>query len=569
MDAGDPRSLDSIAAEVEALKERVALLEKQINEPGPVDVQAGNTKLKHKFITDNHSWKKERHLDDKVSLPEPRFSENFIGGKLLNRAGALIVIFAVAYFLKWSFDNNIIGELGRCVLGLLSGVALMAAGQIYQRQALTVFAQGLTGAGIAIIYLSSYAAVNYYHLISPYLAFSLMFITAISSGILSAIENMPGSAVMATVGGFLVPFLMGSHSGQILPLLSYILILDMGILFLAYYRRWYFLDVLALLGTALISVIAYNMDWRIWIGQAFVSSYLILFIVVAAIYNARTRSEHLGLLLLNTAFFTLMSFINLFEKMNDWLGLICVCLAAVYLAVCLIFSNKNRLTPFFKKALLLIALFFALLTAPLQLNEVYCQMAWLAVAAVLLYFSWLLRNKVSYSIALLVIMGTCLSVFSIYGQPYQVPLFNKATLILSLCVLDWSGALYINQKYFPGRIIVNNMLSLLIAGTLFYLLHFDINNAIYYYQTNRSLVFLIPVSWALLSSLLLFWGVRRNNKKMRLYSLLLFGVVILRTLFYDLQQLDIVFKILVLLAVGVISLAVSFFYQKRMKGDAL
>ena len=139
---------------------------------------------------------------------------------------------------------------------------------------------------------------------------------------------------------------------------------------------------------------------------------------------------------------------------------------------------------------------------------------------------------------------------------------------MALCIADWCGALYVNRHNYPERLWQSLTLLIFIVGTLFYLLAFDINNAIYYYQANQSYTFLIPVSWALVSSILLWLGVRRNNISIRMFSLLLFCIVIFRTLFYDLRQLDIAFKIMVLLAIGLISLAISFFYQKRMKGDS-
>lgn len=564
----EQKQLDLILAELNALKARMAELESQFEQ------------ISSRAASDSRPPATQRTRIATATVPDeqtaprslPRIgahlSENFIGGKLLNRIGALIVIFAVAYFLKWSFDNDIIGELGRCVLGLVSGVAFMLAGQFYFRKGYPVFAQGLTGAGIAIIYLSSYAALNYYHLISPYAAFALMFVTALVSGVLSALENMPGTAVMATLGGFLVPFLMGSHSGEIVPLLSYVLVLDLGILFLAYYRRWFFLDVLALAGTGIISIVAYNMHWRVWYGEAFLIAYFLLFMGVALIYHKQTRRDNLTLLLVNSLFFSAFSYINLLDRLNNWLGLIGLGFAAVYISLYLYLNPKGKLTPLFAKALLTLGLIFALLTAPSQLDGVYCRMAWLAAAAVLLYFCDLVKSKPAFFIASVIVAATFASVFDTSVR-YPTPVLNKSSLIIALCIADWCGALYVNQRNYPHRRWQSLTLLIFVVATLFYLLAFDINNAIYYYQANQSFSFLIPVSWALVSSVLLWLGVRRDNLSIRLFSLCLFGIVIIRTLFYDLRQLDIAFKIMVLLAIGLISLAISFFYQKRMKGDSL
>lgn len=567
MENQEQEKLDLIIAELEALKARMAALETQLKHASSsADADALYETGRNRIpVAAAPADKTVRRSRPPIGT---HISENFIGGKLLNRIGALIVIFAVAYFLKWSFDNDFIGELGRCVLGLVSGVAFMLAGQIYLKKGYSVFAQGLTGAGIAIIYLSSYAAVNYYHLISPYAAFALMFITALVSGVLSALENMPGTAVMATVGGFLVPFLMGSDTAEIVPLLSYVMVLDLGILFLAYYRKWFFLDIIALLGTGIISIMAFNMEWQVWSGQAFLMAYFLLFIGVALIYHNQTRRDNLSLLLANSLFFSVFSFINLFDRLNDWLGLIGLSFAAIYLGLYWYLNAKGKLTPLFQKALLTLALVYALLIAPSQLEGVYCRMAWLAAAAILLYCSNLMKNKPAFFIASVIVAATFTSLFD-NQVTYPTPVFNQSSLIIALCIADWCAALYVNQRNYPQRQWQSLMLLIIIIATLFYLLAFDINNAIYYYQANQSFSFLIPVSWALLSSVLLWIGVRRDNSSIRMFSLLLFGIVIVRTLFYDLRQLDIAFKIMVLLAIGLISLAISFFYQKRMKGDSL
>ncbi len=563
MDVDNQATIDSLVNEVEALKARIETLENRI---GQINYPTNN---KESSSSSRPVYVKPAVLPPYEPTPRsrPAFSENFIGGKLLNRIGALIVIFAMAYFLKWSFDNHLIGELGRCVLGLLTGVGLITAGQIFLKKNYPVFAQGLIGAGIAIIYLSSYAAVNYYHLISPYMAFALMFLTALGSGVLAAVGNMPGTAVMATIGGFLVPFLMGSHTGQIVPLLSYIAILDVGVLFLAYYRRWVFLDLIALVGTALIiCVAAFNLNWTIWIGQAYLTGFLLLFMGVAAINKHVIRFNQLVLFIGSGLIFIGASFINLTNKMIDWLGLISLSFTFIYLVYYWLLNVKSKPTPLFTKTILVIAMTLALLTAPLQLDGVYAQMAWLAAVAVLLYSGQLIHPKALFAIALFIVTAVFTSVFAMYTPAYPTPIFNKATLILALCTIIWFWAMLLNQRYYQ-RQLTNFSLALFIAGTIFYLLDFNINNAIYYYQANQSFTFLIPISWALVSSLVLWLGVRQKNISVRMFSLVLFGLVIMRTLFYDLQQLDTAFKIMVLLAIGLISLAISFFYQKRMKGD--
>ena len=575
MNYDEQKTLESLQAEISALKARVAALENaQTHDTGDTVTKRTpeSPKSALKSIMLNRSPQSE--LESADLPPQSRFAdrsqlEEYIGGRILNWIGALIVVFAVAYFLKWSFDNQIIGEMGRCILGLVTGIAMMTAGQICYKKGYSLYAQGLIGAGIAIIYLSSFAAVNYYHLITPYVAFTLMFITAIAGGMLAAINNAPATAVMATIGGFLVPFLMGSRTSQVIPLLSYVLILDLGVLFLAYYRQWLALDILALIGTLIISGVALTMHWQVWPGQAFFTVYLLLFIAVAATYDLRTRNHNQLLLFFATVCFSTLSFGNVIDKIEDWRGLFTLSLAGIFLLTYYLPVITRSTTIHFRQWLLIWAMIFALLTAPLHLNDVYCAVAWLIVAAVLLYISQHFARRLPFITALVIIAIVFFTTLGTYIQPYQVPFFNNASVLLALCAIDWILALAIIPRLFSSKPYLQAALSSVAISTIFYLVQFDISNAVYYYQANQSFSFLVPVAWALITTLVLLIGVRRKNKTLRLLSLILYGVVIIRTLFFDLRHLDIVYKILVLLAIGLIALAISFFYQKRMKGDVL
>lgn len=576
MSHDEQHTLQTLQAEIDALKTRVAALENKAESLPSASQPAAASSESRSNLRKLRAPNKTYQPDPGAStLARPTASadhsnlEEYIGGRILNWIGALIVVFAVAYFLKWSFDNQIIGEMGRCIMGLISGITMMTAGQICHKRGYHLYAQGLFGAGIAIIYLSSFAAVNYYHLITPYVAFTLMFITAITGGILSALDNAPATAIMATIGGFLVPFLMGSHTGQVIPLLSYVLILDLGVLFLAYYRQWLALDILALIGTLIISGVAQTMNWQVWSGQAFLTVYLVLFIAVAANYDHRTRNHNQLLLFFTTVFFSTISFGNVIERIEDWRGLFTLALAGVFLIIYFLPVIAKNTTIHFRKWLLIWAMFFALLTAPLHLNDVYSAIAWLAVAAALLYMSRHFYKQALFIAALAIIAAVFATTMGSYVRPNMIPVLNQATGLLLLCTVDWLLALAVSTRLFTGRIYLPLTLSAVVISTLFYLAQFDISNAIYFYQINQSYTFLVPVTWAVISTLVLVIGVRRHSKATRLLSLVLYGVVIIRTLFFDLRQLDIVYKILVLLAIGLIALAISFFYQKRMKGDVL
>ncbi|MBK6291970.1 MAG: DUF2339 domain-containing protein [Ignavibacteria bacterium] len=59
-----------------------------------------------------------------------------IGGKLLNRIGALAIVLAVIFFLKYAFDNDLIPPIGRVMIGFAAGSALMYAAHRWMKKGL-------------------------------------------------------------------------------------------------------------------------------------------------------------------------------------------------------------------------------------------------------------------------------------------------------------------------------------------------------------------------------------------------------------------------------------------------
>ena len=61
-------------------------------------------------------------------------------------------------------------------------------------------------------------------------------------------------AILGLVGGFLTPALLSTGQDNPLGLFSYIALLDVGLLALAFHRRWRFLALMAAVGTLLLQL---------------------------------------------------------------------------------------------------------------------------------------------------------------------------------------------------------------------------------------------------------------------------------------------------------------------------
>lgn len=207
----------------------------------------------------------------RAALPPPRSSvstppartraewEALIGGKFLNRIGALALIIGMGFFLKYAFDRNWISEWMRVGIGIGTGLALLAGGARFHRKGLPMFAQGLVGAGIAILYLSVYATFNFYHLVSQPIAFILMAAVTVLTFTQAFFYDALAVSLLGWLGGFLTPFLLSTGEAHPVGLFSYTTMLDVGLIaVLVLRRKWAVLAPLSLAATYLIYFLWYG-----------------------------------------------------------------------------------------------------------------------------------------------------------------------------------------------------------------------------------------------------------------------------------------------------------------------
>jgi hypothetical protein len=178
--------------------------------------------------------------------------ESKVGLTVVNRIGVLTLVLGVAFFFKWAVDNKWIGPAGRVVLGLLAGLATLGIADLIWRKRQQVFAQGITAAGIAIIYLALYAAFDFYHLIPQSVAFAMMVATTATAAVLALRYNSYAIAALALAAGYLTPLLLSTHEDHPWFLFSYLLLLNFAATELAKRGNWRGLELISFVGTTLI-----------------------------------------------------------------------------------------------------------------------------------------------------------------------------------------------------------------------------------------------------------------------------------------------------------------------------
>lgn len=251
------------------------------------------------------------------SSPRVRIDwETLIGGKWALWIGSLSLFLALACFLAYTWKSlPPAPPWAQVAMGVAIGGGFILAGHWLRTRTQKWFHEGLTGTGLAIIYLSIWAGAQYFGIIPFELAFLSMALTTVLGVLLAVRCEAQGLSLLAVSGGFLTPMLLqarhhgpGDPSSQI-ALLTYIAVLDAGILGVSLFKRWRGLTWLSF-GATILLVAAWVMDsYRPadrWAAFTFVSVYFLLFLGSACCYSLlhRQKTAEQDLLLLFSATFT-------------------------------------------------------------------------------------------------------------------------------------------------------------------------------------------------------------------------------------------------------------------------
>lgn len=198
-----------------------------------------------------------------ASVPEPvrgLFSlagvnlEQFMGVKLFAWIGGLALFLGAAFFVKHSFEQGWVSPQLRVTAGFITGLGLLVGGVWLRRKEYSVTSHTLCGAGVVILYTSSFAAHAYYQLIGSGASFVLMSLVTITAFLVADRLRAVPVAVLGILGGFLTPPLLATGVDRPFGLFGYVALLDAALVAVALRRRWHYLVVLGAAGTVLMQV---------------------------------------------------------------------------------------------------------------------------------------------------------------------------------------------------------------------------------------------------------------------------------------------------------------------------
>lgn len=89
--------------------------------------------------------------------------EQFMGVKGFAWVGGLALFLGVAFFVKYSFDNNLVPPELRVAIGFLTGLGLLVGGVMMSRKNFPALSQTLCATGVVILYAVTFACRSIYH----------------------------------------------------------------------------------------------------------------------------------------------------------------------------------------------------------------------------------------------------------------------------------------------------------------------------------------------------------------------------------------------------------------------
>ncbi|MFL8987789.1 DUF2339 domain-containing protein [Pseudomonas sp. QLc11A] len=252
------------------------------------------------------AWKPEptaREAQSPVSPRGPNLIDRAIGrarawlfgGNTVLRVGVVLLFLGLAFLLRYATEGVVVPVELR-----YAGVAATALGLLglgwWLRARNSSYALILQGAGIAVLYLTVFAAMRLHPLLEPSAGFGLLVAVTVCSAILAIAQDSLGLAAAAALGGFAAPILASTGTGSHVALFSYFTLLNSGIFAIAWFKAWRLLNVIGFTGTFGIGFAwglrSYSPE-LLWSTEPFLILFFLMYLAIGLLF-ARRRLMEMG-----------------------------------------------------------------------------------------------------------------------------------------------------------------------------------------------------------------------------------------------------------------------------------
>ena len=303
------------------------------------------------------------------------------GGNTVARVGAIVLFIGLSFLAKWAADNALFPPVLRLAGIGLVGIALLIQGFRLARANVddstrSNYAILLQGAGVAVLYLTIFAAFKLYALIPPLAAFMLMAIVCALSSSLALLANKQALAVVGFAGAFATPILVSTGSGNHVTLFSYYLLLNVAIGIVAWLRPWRVMNLLGFVSTFLVATLWGALKYvpeQYASTQPFLIAFFAIYVAIGLFYALRhsdKKGQTLdGMLIFGTPIVSFALQTQLVAQFEYGAAISAVIASAIYLILAFAMRNREHaMTSWLTLSYAALALIFATLAVPLAVD---------------------------------------------------------------------------------------------------------------------------------------------------------------------------------------------------------
>lgn len=291
------------------LSKRIEILEKKISDLSQSMTFKNEEVQKEEILTETSfpSQSQTDTPDSKIILPDFEDTEpqrdwlapvfDFLKQNALTIIGIFTLVLGIGYFVKYAIDKNWIGETSRAGIGFIVGMAIIGIGHFLRKNYL-VFSSIITGGGIAVLYFTTTIAFREYHIFSQNVGFLITCLITIVSIALSYYYKSEILIIFSLFGGFLAPLMISTGQSNYLFLFTYLSVLNIGMLVIAYLKQWKSIGWISFIFTSI-----YLFFWTMERAELnavlfYIITYVIFYAFALQNYIKKNTLEQLDILML-------------------------------------------------------------------------------------------------------------------------------------------------------------------------------------------------------------------------------------------------------------------------------
>ena len=533
-----------------------------------------------------------------LDLPPPGKMdlEQFIGKRALGWIAVVVLLFATAFFIRYAFENEWVGPLGRVALGVVAGLLLVIRGRSYYLRGWRVFSQMLTAGGIVLLYLSTFASFGYYQLLPQQSAGVFMFLVVACSGLLALRYDAVAIAVMAVVGGLFTPLLLHSIHDQYVSLFQYLAALNLGIVALLAVRAWPVVGMLAYLGTQGVFWIWYEVNyhpeklpWAIGFQGVIYVMYLLLTAIRREPFQSLPPSSALSpadpyrMLIRTEALFQIplvalasfgSAYALLYDDYQPWLGALAIVFATIYALLARALLQQSLAAA----VSLGVASSFVALAISLEADAPWIALGWAAEAAVLWWFSLRLQappvRRFAEVFAVLAVWKVLNDTPSGWRDSFTL-IFNDYALPSLAAVACLATALFVTRRWIArlsdgelgvvsaATVVITLLIGWVVSVDLFsYFMIPPLGQSYPDASQYRPAQMSLSAWWAVYATVVLAIGFCWKLALFRWTALAIYAITIAKVFLFDMAGLDELYRIVAFFVLAVVLGVAAWAYQR-------